>query len=123
MLPDGLIVDDSRVVRLIARQHFTQLGINCETVESAEDAIDFCKQDVPRLILADWNLTGMSGIDLIEVLKRQHGSSSVYLLTSTERRLAPIRAALRKGADGYVLKPFDRLSLAHRLRRFGLIAH
>ncbi len=123
MRPDCLIIDDSRVVRTIAQAFLEQLGLTCASVESGEEALEYCLSEMPKLILADWNLAGMSGVDLIATLRAQHGRSAIYMLTSTERRLAHIREAMRKGADGYILKPFDCPTLAHRLRRFGILGN
>lgn len=110
------------MIRSIARALFEQLGFMVTEAEDAHDALVQCAADAPNMVLVDWNMPGTDGIAFIRAVRANPALVQPrLLLCSTETRLSEIRRALRAGADSYLMKPFDRGLLAHRLRRFGLI--
>jgi two-component system, chemotaxis family, chemotaxis protein CheY len=117
-----LIIDDSRMVRAIARNHMEALGFAVVDVEGGVEGLMHLSQESPDLVLVDWNMPEMDGIAFIRSVRANADNCQPkLLLCSTEKRLHMIRMALRAGADSYLMKPFDRNMLAHRLGRFGLI--
>ncbi len=110
------------MIRSIARAVLEQLGFAVTEAEDARDALIQCATQTPAMVLVDWNMPGTDGIAFIRAVRADPALAQPrLLLCSTETRLSEIRRALRAGADSYLMKPFDRGQLAHRLRRFGLI--
>jgi two-component system chemotaxis response regulator CheY len=117
-----LVVDDSRVIRKVACNILNAL--NFETVE-AEDgaaALDACRTSMPDVILLDLQMPSMTGIEFLRGLRRQtHGDRPYVLLCTTENDVQRLTEALNAGADQYLMKPFDRESLAEKLSQAGIV--
>jgi two-component system, chemotaxis family, chemotaxis protein CheY len=117
-----LILDDSRMVRAIASSLMTALDFDVAEAATGREALLRIAQTMPDLLLVDWNMPEMDGITFIRALRgAQNGKRPRVLLMSTETRLSEIRIALRAGADSYLMKPFNRDQLVHRVKRFGLL--
>jgi two-component system, chemotaxis family, chemotaxis protein CheY len=122
MPPKCLILDDSRMIRAIVRQMLETLDLPVEEAGDAEAALELCACEMPAMILVDWNLPGMSGVDFIRAVRRQpNGSRPRILLSSTERCPDAISDALSAGAEAYLPKPFERAALTRHVEAFGLI--
>jgi two-component system, chemotaxis family, chemotaxis protein CheY len=120
MPPSCLILDDSRLVRAVARALFESLGFDVCEAEDVRDGLMQCAANAPDLVLVDWNMPDADGISFIRAVRADPAlRQPKLLLCSTETRLSAIRSALRAGADSYLLKPFNRDRLEHRLHRFG----
>lgn len=110
------------MVRSIAGALMAEFGFDVSEAAMGEEALIQCSHALPDLILVDWNMPGMDGIAFIQHLRTLPGGHAPrVLLMSTETRLHEVRAALRVGADSYLMKPFDRTKIAHRLYRLGLL--
>jgi two-component system chemotaxis response regulator CheY len=85
------------------------------------EALDACLESAPDVILLDWNMPVMSGMDFLRALKDSavSGKPKVVFCT-TENGMAYIRAAIEAGADEYVMKPFDRETLESKLQIVGV---
>ncbi len=118
----ALIVDDSRLIRAIVRNMLEPLGFNVSDAASGREALLQCEAKSPALIILDWWMDDMTGPEVAMAL-RARGTSPPprILLCSTETRVGEIRKAMRAGADSYLLKPFDKDKLTHRLQRFGFL--
>lgn len=111
-----LIVDDSKVIRKVARHILESLDFSVDEAEDGEEALARVQQHVPDVILLDWNMPVMSGIEFLRVLRASDVTPSPRVVfCTTENGTAHIRAALDAGADEYVMKPFDRDTLASKL--------
>lgn len=113
-----LVVEDSAVYRKVICDHLESWGFSTTVAESGEEAWQALEQpSSPRLVLLDWVLPDMDGIDLCQRI-RQVGSRRNYvyviLLTSKEGRQNMLDA-MQAGADDYLLKPFDESELKARL--------
>jgi len=114
----ALVVDDSAVYRKLIGDHLRSWGFGVTLAESGSEAWRILEQpNAPKLVLLDWVLPDLDGIELCQRI-RQAGSSSPYiyviLLTSNEGRQNMLQA-MRAGADDYLVKPFDELELQARL--------
>jgi len=114
----ALVVDDSAVYRKLIGDHLRSWGFGVTLAESGSEAWRILEQpNAPKLVLLDWVLPDLDGIELCQRI-RQAGSSSPYiyviLLTSNEGRQNMLQA-MRAGADDYLVKPFDELELKARL--------
>jgi len=107
-----LIVDDSSVVRKVARRLLEDLDYVVDEAEDGQEAIDKCRQAMPDAILLDWNMPIMSGLEFIKLLRTYIGGEKPRVIyCTTENDVGAIAMALRAGADDYMLKPFDRTIL------------
>jgi len=117
-----LVLDDSRIVRAVARNVLEGLGFSVSEAPTAEDALEQCRHAMPDMVLVDWNLPGIQGPDFIEAIRQgAKGEHPKLLLCSTESRADVIVAAMARGADAYMKKPFDRDGVAAQLKAFGLM--
>ncbi len=116
-----LVVDDSKVIRKVARHILETLDFVVDEAGDGQEALDKCTASPPDVVLLDWNMPVMSGIEFLRALQ---GSDIAprprVVFCTTENGTAHIRAALDAGADEYVMKPFDRDTLASKLHFVGL---
>ena len=116
-----LVVDDSKVIRKVARHILETLDFAVEEASDGEEALAAVRLAVPDVILLDWNMPVMSGIQFLRSLA--HEPLSVrpkVVFCTTENDLGHIRAAIDAGADEYVMKPFDRDTLESKLQLVGV---
>lgn len=114
----ALVVDDSAVYRKLTGDHLRSWGFGVTLAESGSEAWRILEEpNAPKLVLLDWVLPDLDGIELCQRI-RQAGSSSPYtyviLLTSKEGHQNMLQA-MQAGADDYLVKPFDELELKARL--------
>jgi len=117
-----LVVDDSSTIRRFSRGLLEELGFNVEEAANGQLALDACAQGMPDAILLDWNMPVMSGIDFLPRLRSMpEGGKPVVLFCTTESDMTFIEEALGKGADEFIMKPFDGEILASKLEMQGLV--
>ena len=116
-----LIVDDSRVIRKVSRHILESLEFAVDEAENGQIGLTKCQDEMPDLIMLDWNMPVMSGIEFITKL-RQHpgGDQPKVVFCTTENDVAHIREAIGAGADEYVMKPFDHETLQIKLQLVGM---
>jgi two-component system chemotaxis response regulator CheY len=116
----GLIVDDSRVIRKVARGILESLGYEVTEAENGVEALAKCQHAMPDLILLDWNMPVMSGVEFVSSLRRLQAELRPKVVFCTSNADADhIRKGIEAGADEYVIKPFDRQILQTKLQRIG----
>ena len=107
-----LIVDDSSVVRKVARRILEDLDYIVDEAEDGQEAIDKCRQEMPDAILLDWNMPIMSGLEFLKLLRAYVGGEKPHVVYCTvENDIGAIAMALKAGASDYMMKPFDRAVL------------
>lgn len=117
-----LIVDDSRVVRKVARRVAMDLGFECHEAENGQAALDACKDKMPDAVLLDWNMPVMSGVEFLEKLRSlPSGANPKVIFCTTENSTAHLQRAVDAGADEYIMKPFDSEIIITKFRIAGLI--
>lgn len=115
-----LIVDDSRVIRRVSRHILETLGFAVNEAENGKLGLKLCDQAMPDVILLDWNMPVMSGIEfLVQLRERPGGNVPKVVFCTTENDVAHIREAIDAGADEYVMKPFDHETLQIKLQLVG----
>jgi len=112
-----LIVDDDPVCLAMLSEVLREMGYTCQTASNGHEALDLIFQGDFRIVISDWQMPGMSGLELCRRIRKRSLSGYVYfiLLTSLDRRENLI-AGLRAGADDFISKPFDTEELLVRLR-------
>jgi two-component system chemotaxis response regulator CheY len=117
-----LIVDDSRVIRKVARQIFESLNYACDEAEDGKIALDACKVKLPDFVLLDWNMPVMNGMEFLQAMRAMpNGQNPVVVFCTTENDLNHIQQALAAGANEYIMKPFDADIIQSKLEQLGLL--
>jgi two-component system chemotaxis response regulator CheY len=117
-----LVVDDSRVIRKLACKMLTDLRIECCEAENGEVAYNMCKSAMPDVVLLDWNMPVLDGMEFLKKLRSsKFERQPKVLFCTTETDFSNIARALAEGADEYIMKPFDEEILASKLQLIGVI--
>jgi len=116
-----LIVDDSRVIRSVARTMLEEMEFDVREATNGQEALEMCREAMPEAILLDWNMPVMTGIEfLIELRKAPGGKDPIVLFCTTENDMGFIRRAIDAGANEYIMKPFDSEILRSKFEQVGL---
>jgi two-component system chemotaxis response regulator CheY len=116
-----LIVDDSAVVRTVARRILEGLSFRTSEAEDGEQALALCQAQMPDAVLLDWNMPVMDGYECLRRLRRMpNGNEPKVVFCTTENDVACIARAIHAGADEYIMKPFDREIMTAKLQEVGL---
>jgi two-component system chemotaxis response regulator CheY len=117
-----LIVDDSSVIRKVARRILEGLEFQIGEAENGEEAIETCRREMPDAILLDWNMPKMDGYDFLRALRRLPGGDRPRVVfCTTENDVAHIARALHAGANEYIMKPFDKDIVEAKFQEVGLV--
>src|SRR5229473_4982939 len=116
-----LVVDDSSVIRKIARRILEEMGFHVVEAEDGQQALEVCKRELPEAVLLDWNMPVMDGYDFLGNLRRMPGGDQPKVVfCTTENDVAHIARALHAGANEYIMKPFDKDIVAAKFQEVGL---
>src|SRR3954453_8263496 len=100
-----LVVDDSKVIRKVARHILETLDFTVDEAGDGQEALTACIASAPDVILLDWNMPVMSGIEFLRVLgETDLPRRPKVVFCTTENGMGHIRAAIDAGADEYVMK-------------------
>lgn len=117
-----LIVDDSRVVRSVAKKIVQDLGFQTSEAENGLVAFTSCQALMPDVILLDWNMPEQSGIEFLRDLRKSPGGDKpIVIFCTTENDLNFIVEALESGANEYIMKPFDLEIVKTKFKQVGLL--
>jgi two-component system, chemotaxis family, chemotaxis protein CheY len=117
-----LVVDDSSVIRKVARRILEGLEFQIAEAENGEEAFEACRRRLPDAILLDWNMPKMDGYDFLRLLRRLPGGDGPKVVfCTTENDVAHIARALHAGADEYIMKPFDKEIVEAKFQEVGLV--
>jgi two-component system phosphate regulon response regulator PhoB len=113
--PVILVVDDDLPILLLMRNVLKEFGFEARTANSGAAALDAVREQIPDLVLLDKNLPGMSGTEIINVLRSDGGLGQVPILILSGEPVSRDEIA-SLGAAGAVMKPFDVMDLVERIR-------
>ena len=100
-MTECLIVDDSRVIRTIARRILQDLRFDVREAADGAEALKACLERMPDAVLLDWNMPVMTGIDFLKALRLvPNGTTPVVVFCTTENDLARIQEAIALGDSG-----------------------
>ena len=125
MMSKALVVDDSRTIRIIIRRILIELGYEvCEATNGIEALkVLATEKTAVKLVLADWNMPEMNGLELVKSLRQNREFDSLkVLMVTTETEMGQMASALEAGADEYVMKPFTKDILMEKLELVGIPA-
>jgi two-component system chemotaxis response regulator CheY len=117
-----LVVDDSRVVRTVARRILEALDFEIAEACDGAEALAFCRTAMPDAVLLDWAMPVMDGLEFVSALRQEpDGGQPVVIFCAAENEPARIAEALDHGADEYIMKPFDGDIIACKFSQAGLL--
>jgi two-component system chemotaxis response regulator CheY len=117
-----LVVDDSAVIRKVARRILEGMTFRISEAEDGEQALSACRSDMPDAILLDWNMPVMDGYEFLKQLRQMPGGMEPKVVfCTTENDVAHIARALHAGANEYIMKPFDKDIMAAKFQEVGLV--
>ncbi|MBA4790636.1 MAG: response regulator [Pseudomonadota bacterium] len=118
----ALVVDDSRVVRMVARRLLERQSFTVTEAQNGQEALAACYDAMPDMILLDWNMPVMNGLEFLKSLRASPGGTTPKVIfCTTMNDIDHITQALSLGADEYIMKPFDADILNEKLEVVGLI--
>jgi two-component system chemotaxis response regulator CheY len=117
-----LVVDDSAVIRKIARKILEELKFDIAEAVDGRDALNQCQKQMPDAILLDWNMPEMNGLEFVRALRGSEGGSDpIVIFCTTENDLSRIKTAIEAGANEYIMKPFDGEIIQTKFAQVGLL--
>jgi two-component system chemotaxis response regulator CheY len=117
-----LVVDDSRVVRIVARRMLEHRGFSVVEAADGEIALNACRANMPDAVLLDWNMPVMNGIEFLLHLRAEFGPDKPpVVFCTTETEMSYVEKAIAAGAQEFIMKPFDEEILAGKFAQVGLL--
>ncbi len=114
-----LIVDDARVARQIVKNMLTELGFrNLLEADDGATALQVLERERVGLILSDWNMPKVSGLDLLKKVRASSSyGSTPFIMVTAERMEQNIITAVQEGVSGYIKKPFGTVELEKKIKQ------
>ncbi len=113
-----LLVDDDLDIQFVARLALKRAGFTVSVAASGAEALESVQRDRPDVILLDWMMPDMDGPEACRRLKQSPDTSGIPVIFVTARsQQAEIGRGIALGAAGYIVKPFDALSLGDEIRK------
>lgn len=121
-MKNALVVDDSAVIRRIIRRMLENLEFSVVEAEDAMAAMRACDISMPDVILLDWNMPEVSGLEFLRELRMKPGGAEPKVIfCTTENHITKIQSAIESGADEYIMKPFNEFIIREKLEQIGII--
>jgi two-component system chemotaxis response regulator CheY len=123
MMLKALVVDDSKTIRMIIRRILVELGYEVCEAGNGKEALDVLavEKTAVSLVLADWNMPEVNGLELVKRLRQDPDYSSIkVIMVTTETEMDHMVSALKAGANEYVMKPFTKNILKEKLELIGI---
>ncbi|MBT4087486.1 MAG: response regulator [Deltaproteobacteria bacterium] len=114
-----LVVDDSIGIRLAAKKVFQNLGfMQVSVADDGTTALEELKKEPFELVVADWNMPKMSGIDLLKAMRAEKSLENIpFLLVTGDDNQDNIMAAIKAGISNFMTKPYDAKVLSEKIER------
>lgn len=117
-----LVVDDSAVIRKVARRILENMNFRTCEAENGKEALAICHDAMPDVVLLDWNMPVMDGYEFLKELRKlPRGSEPKVVFCTTEHEAGRIARAMHAGADEYIMKPFDQYIVRTKFEEIGLV--
>ena len=117
-----LVVDDSRAIRRIIGEIMKQLSFEVSEAGNGIEALQYLEEfGAPDLVLIDWNMPVMNGLDFIKAVRANPEYSNLPLMmVTTETEMERMALAFLAGVNEYVMKPFDKETILDKLQLLGI---
>ena len=112
-----LVIEDEEHIRTVLNYNLKLDGFEVFLAENGIQGLETARKEMPDLILLDWMMPGMDGLQVLSELKHNDQTKSipVFMLTA-KSMMAEVGRALYEGADDYITKPFDVVELGQILK-------
>ncbi len=111
-----LVVDDSPTMRRIVANTLKRIGYSeSKEAENAQEALILLGGNEFDLIVTDWNMPGMSGLDFIKSVRSDNSNTLPILMVTTRSEAEDVKEALQAGANSYIVKPFTPQVLKEKI--------
>ncbi len=118
-----LVVDDSPVIRKIARRILEGMRLTTSEACDGREALAACSFRMPDALFVDGAMPGLDGYEMVRKLRNMPGGDRPKVVfCSTESDLALIARAMHAGADEFLMKPFERSAVEAKFANLGLVA-
>jgi len=119
----ALVIDDSRTVRIIIGQILREIGMEVIEAKNGVEALEQLKRDQDvELMLVDWNMPEMNGLDFIRAVRSDRAFDAVrILMVTSESQGDHVIEALKAGANEYLMKPFNKDVLVAKLNLLDVV--
>ena len=120
---NALVVEDSTTIRMILRKLLGKLGFDVVEAGNGREGLDRLKEMTRAdVVLVDWNMPEMNGVDFIRAVRADHGYDELPLvMVTTNVELENVAEALGAGANEYVMKPFTLDMIREKLELLGIV--
>jgi two-component system chemotaxis response regulator CheY len=117
----ALVIDDSRAMRALLARILAEFGFTVAEAGNGREGLEHLSvHGAPDIVLVDWNMPEMSGIEFVHKVRAIREYEAVRLImVTTETEMTRVVKALGAGLDAYVMKPFTKEALAEQLQRIG----
>jgi two-component system chemotaxis response regulator CheY len=114
-----LVVDDMSTMRRIVKNIMKQLGFpNVEEAENGQDALDKLRAESFGLVISDWNMPVMTGIDLLRAIRADDKLKAIpVLMVTAEAQKENLIEAIKAGVSNYIVKPFTAEVLQEKMNK------
>ncbi len=114
-----LIVDDMATMRRIIKSLLEQLGFkNIDEAEDGAVALEKLKKGKYDLVITDWNMPNMTGLELVQEIRKDPQLKDIpVLMVTAEAKKENVIAAIKAGVNNYVVKPFTAETLKEKLEK------
>lgn len=118
----ALVVDDSSVIRKVARRILEGLNFQVQEAKDGKEAYEYCVEHMPDAVIVDQSMPVMDGFQFLRQLRNlENGQSPRVVFCTVENDVSQIAKAIHAGADEYILKPFDRTILTKKMADLGMV--
>lgn len=118
-----MVVDDSDVIRRVARAFLERMGYMVTEAENGDEALKRCEVAMPDLILLDWHMPGKTAFETISAIRSMDANRHPFIIyMTTENDEGDIARAKNHGANDCLLKPFDRIAFDGKITEVELHA-
>jgi len=118
-----LIVDDSSVMRKMLKYICEDVGLDVMTASDGNEGLEVLNEKGPfQLLLVDWEMPNMNGLDMVRIIKDEHRAPGIkVLMITTHNTMGDMVTAMSLGIDDYLMKPIEEESVIGRLQAMGVI--
>lgn len=117
-----MVADDSPVIRKVARRLLEDMELVVVEAGDGAQAISMCRDNMPDILIIDWDMPGRSGVDVVSEIARMPAAENVIIFYCTsELVISEMTKAKRAGAKGFLMKPFNRQILLKKFMEAGVL--
>ena len=99
-----------------------EMDFACVEAIDGQDAFSKCSGNMPDIVILDWNMPNMNGLEfLLKLRSMEHGQDPKVLFCTTENGMDYIHNGMAAGADEYIMKPFDKEIILTKLEQLGIL--